>query len=150
MPVELIVEGLDEIRARFQKAPGVFDAALRDRVEMSLGVLHESVPPYPSKSPESRYTRTVMLGKSLGSGFQGGKAGAPDIYTVTKDGSGYRGEFGTRLEYAPYVIDPDRQAWMHKGRWWTMKTLAERARAKIERLFQTMEQELARWLDNNA
>lgn len=148
MPVEIVVEGLDEIRARLQKAPEKFDAALKTTVETSLIVLHESVPPYPSANPASRYTRTGTLGRSIGSGMQGGKAGAPDIYTVTKDGSGYRGEFGTRLEYAPYVIDPDRQAWMHKDRWWTMKTLAERARAKIERLFQAMEQELARWLDN--
>ncbi|RPJ37170.1 MAG: hypothetical protein EHM35_06890 [Planctomycetaceae bacterium] len=60
------------------------------------------------------------------------------------------GSYGTRLDYAPYVIgDPDsEQAWMHQDIWWTLSdTIFEKAKAGVERLFRVMAEEMARWLD---
>jgi hypothetical protein len=150
MTISLEVEGLDELREKYKDAPERFRAGIFKATEGSLLVLHENVPPYPTAKPDSTYTRTGTLGRTLGSSFGGGASGGkPDIYEVRQQGSDVIGEFGTRLVYAPYVIGEQEQAAQHRGRWWTIKTIAERAQAKIERVFQIAAEELAKWLDAN-
>jgi len=150
MTIHLEVEGLEELREKYKDAPQRFKAAMFKTTEGSLLVLHENVPPYPEANPDSTYIRTGTLGRSLGSSFGGGASGGePDIYTVKQMGSEVVGEFGTRLEYAPYVIGENEQAAQHRGRWWTIGTIARNAQAKIERLFQIAAEELAKWLDAN-
>lgn len=145
MGVQLRVSGLEELRAKFRRAPRKFDDTLKSTMQASLLTLQENVPPYPAAKADSTYVRTGTLGRTLGAG--GGKA---DIYTVKSQGNGmYSAEFGTRLKYAPYVIGEREQAWMHKSRWWTIRTIAERARPKIERLFGTAVKLLCEWLNQN-
>lgn len=148
---KLVVEGLDELIVRFRQHPQKFRAALGKTMQASLLKIWELVPPYPEADPESSYVRTGTLGRSLGSSESGGRqSGQPDIYEV-KIGAKYsEASFGTRLEYAPHVIgDKDsEQAWMHRGRWWTIpQTLVQKALRPVERLFQIMSEELAKWLD---
>ena len=117
---------------------------MQNTMSDSLLVLHENVPPYPLKPPESDYRRTMTLAGSLGTSPAGGRAGKPTVYSVSGSGSDVEGRFGTDLSYAKYVIDPQRQAYMHrpgyKGRpgWWTMDTIKERANKKIQRIWQDM------------
>jgi len=146
---KIIVEGLDELERRFSKWPVKFRQALRTTVGASLLIFWENVPGYPQQSPETDYRRTGTLGRTLGSSMTGGKAGGkPDIYGI-QESSGYMaGEFGTRLNYAPYVIGETQQARMHRGRWWTIRTIAERSVSKITRAFVVMTEELAAWLDH--
>jgi hypothetical protein len=144
MPVEITVKGLAELKAKFAKAPKVYDAAEELTMRTSLLVLQESVPKYPPPPEGSSYRRTLTLGRSLGIG------GEANIATVKKMGSGMReGRFGTRVKYAQFVIGEKTQAWMHQGRWWTMATVAGRAEAKILRLFKAMAEKLAAWLNSN-
>jgi hypothetical protein len=63
-----------------------------------------------------------------------------------KLGGGYEGQFGTRVEYAPFVIGDDTQAG-HMGHWWKISKVAELSKDKITRIFQTMADKLAKWLD---
>ena len=152
--MEIQITGLKEISRRFDKFPDKLNRVMRQTMEAALYILQENVPRYPPKPATSTYNRTGTLGRSLGSG--GGKA---DIFRVTGQGSflgqgsgSYlTGEFGTRVKYAPYVIgdppDSPSQAWMHKGRWWTMKTITKKSEAKITRAFQEMADDLARWLE---
>ena len=150
MTIHLEVEGLDELREKFKEAPDRFANAITKATEGSLLVLNENVPPYPEANPDSTYVRTGTLGRTLGSSFGGGASGGqPDIYTVRQMGSEVVGEFGTNLEYAPYVIGEMEQVHQHQGRWWTIKTIAERATEKITRVFQIAAEELAKWLDAN-
>lgn len=46
-------------------------------------------------------------------------------------GGAVRGFVGTKLKYAPYVIDRERQAWMHVGRWWTLQGVVEAQKKSI-------------------
>lgn len=136
----LVVEGLDELRRRFQQWPEKFSAVVRKTLETSLLKLEESVPEYPPEPVNSSYTRTGTLGRTLSAGA------ADNIHEVTQTGGYSEASFGTRLEYAQYVIG-DSPAWMHKGRWWRLVDVLEKSKDDIEHLFQVAAEEMAAWLD---
>ena len=127
---------------------------MNKRMFASLDTLRENVPPYiPQVVPPEVYRRTGTLGRSLGSSMQGGMGGPrPTIYGVHSGmgGKDLTGQFGTNLSYAQYVVDPERQAYMHKpgykGRpgWWTMTTIKEKANAKIQKIWNDMVEFIAK------
>jgi hypothetical protein len=130
---------------RMRRYERVLDGRARKTMESALLAVQEKVPSYPVYS--SPYRRTGELGRSLGASQSGGVAGQPDIKLVRKLGTGnYEGQFGSRVSYAQYVIGEHTQA-RHMGHWWTMKTIARRARRKIERLFNELSESLARYLE---
>ena len=137
MPINIKIAGLDEIYLLFANMPNKLRKFMRTGMEQSLLVLHENVPPYPPAPATSSYIRTGMLGHSLGSGIAGGKVGTPTVYSIRSNDAQTVGQFGTNLSYAKYVIDPDRQAYMHKGRWWTTDTIKSNAEAKIAKIWDT-------------
>lgn len=169
---EITVTGLDELRRKFHQFPDVFRRALVQTMVATLEAIWGSVPSYPPVATmlkvkrgsklhsagsrrvtgqrgmywASSYRRTYQLGRSLGVDEKGGKISPPDVYTVKEyQASGMmEAEFGTNLEYAPYVIGDYTQAWVHRGRWWTMRKVADRAVPKIRKIFQNMLDELAR------
>ena len=142
--INIDIQGLRETIEKMSRFPNRMKAEMRDTMNTSLLILHENVPPYPPKPPESDYRRTMTLAGSIGSTPGGGKAGKPTVYSVSGSGKSIEGRFGTDLSYAKHVIDPKRQAYMHrpgyKGRqgWWTMETIKERANAKIQRIWQSL------------
>lgn len=149
MNVKLEVTGLEELRDRFKRAPKKFNSALKKTLEAALLKIWEIVGNlgYPRPPQGSKYTRTGTLGRTIGTSQFGGRSGSkPEIYKIEKFGNYQTGEFGTRLHYARYVIG-EKQAWMHVGRWWNIKQVAEKAKAPIEKLFNLMAEELARWLE---
>jgi len=152
--VTIEVEGLKELISRFDELPENVQQAMLEAMNVSLTVLHENVPPYiPQVVPPSVYRRTGTLGGSFGVSQTGGKMGEPDIKKVERKGSFYQGEFGSNLGYAPYVVDPDRQAYMHrpgyKGRpgWWTVEDIAKRAKDKIETLWKDAVTDIKEFLE---
>ena len=150
MPTGITVKGLDELLAKMRAFPDKLNAAIKSKMDDALLVLWENVPAYPPEPEDSSYTRTGTLGRTLGSSEGGGKGGAyPDIYEVHPLGSasGYEGRFGTNLDYAPSVVDPEEQAAVHRGRWWTMTTIAEKAHDKIVAVFQGLADELRKFLE---
>ena len=73
------------------------------------------------------------LGRSVGLG------GQADIFEVRSLFGGYDARLGTNVEYAPPVIGDGTQTAFFKGRgWWTMRTVLERAKPGIERLYEAM------------
>ena len=143
MKIEVQVKGLVEILKRMAAFPAQLDAVMAKTLEAVLLTVHENVLPYPPEPPNSTYTRTGTLGRSLGAGGT-----MPDIYEVRPMGAGSMARFGTRLEYAPYVIgDRDsEQAWMHKDRWWTLPDIAKRAEDKIKRLWNIAAEQMERFI----
>lgn len=142
-----MIRGLKELRARMARYPEKLSAALKVTLDAAMLTLWEKVPPYPAPPEGSTYVRTGTLGRSLGSGQDGGKGGAePDIFDVKKFGGKWEGHFGTNLDYAPYVIGDDTQAGQN-SHWWIIGAVAERAVEKIDRLFASLEDKLAAFLD---
>lgn len=150
MTIHLEVEGLDELREKYKNAPKVFTEGLKAATQDSLVILHGNVPAYPDQWADSTYVRTGTLGRSLGASITGDMTGEPDIYTVRQMGSEIVGEFGTRLEYAPYVIGDDTQSENMRDRdWWTISVIAYKAKDKIEQVFKDLAERLSKWLDAN-
>ena len=136
MPQEIKVDGLDELIADMTAYPVELTKITAQSMTASLIALWEKVPPYPQQDASSNYRRTGTLGRSLGSSEQGGASGNPSIFNVKQLGVGnVEGVFGTNLNYADYVIG-ENQAGMHSSNWWNIRTIAERAADKIEKIWQ--------------
>ncbi len=147
MPEPMIqVFGLDEVIQRMEAYPTELHQGMDTTMEASLLVLQENVPAYPQASETSTYRRTGTLGRTLGSAIGGGKSGTPEIFEVRSMGSAVEGRFGTNLDYAPHVIGDETQAWMHY-RWFTMKTIADRATAKITRLWVILGEQMVAFME---
>ena len=73
---------------------------------------------YPSPPEESSYRRTGRLGRSW-------------ALRYTVNARGIEGETGTNVEYAQRVQSEELQAWMHRDRWDTDETIANRHRGAI-------------------
>lgn len=135
---------------RMQNYPNKQDDEIREAMGESLQEIGKAVPKYAPKLPNQRYVRTERLGRSIGSGFSGGSHGFPDIHTVKRIGSGtYEADYGSRLNYAADVIGEGTQKPIFEGRWWTDLTLAKRATAKINQVFNKMTERLASWLNGS-
>lgn len=143
------VHGLSELLSRMTKYPTELVKVGAVTMSASLNTLWENVPAYPAAPVDSTYRRTGTLGKSLGSSQGGGATGgSPSIYRVKQLGQGnFEGQFGTSLDYAPYVIGEGTQAEVHQGRWWTIATIAEKAADKINRLWEMAAKKLAQFLE---
>lgn len=147
MPVRLEISGIEPIRERMKAFPRKFNALMIETLKTALVDLQGSIPPYPVQQEDSTYVRTGTLGRTLGASQYGKPEGKPDIFEVRQEGDQkYAGYFGTRLDYAPHVIGYKTQAEVHKGRWWTIMTIARRARPRIQKRFQTLAERLAKWL----
>jgi hypothetical protein len=130
---------LKRVQKKLKDMPGLLDKNMKTAMTDSMLLLWSNVPPYPAPPENSKYRRTGTLGRTLGSGEGGGKAsGQPTVYSISGSGINMAGKFGTSLAYAKYVIDATRQAYMHVGRWWTMKTILDNARDKITKVWATM------------
>lgn len=136
-----------DLLQRMSKYPAQLDGVMRKTMEASILHLQASVPGYPPPPPNSNYRRTGQLGRSLGVAQEGGTIGPPSIKAIRKVGPGYEGIFGTNLNYAPDVIGEGTQKAVHAGRWWTMKTVADRAREGVVKLYQVAADRMAAWLD---
>jgi hypothetical protein len=135
---DIEIHGLEEAIQKYQGAPLKLRKAMRATMFTSLDIVHENVKPYPSPPADSPYRRTGTLGRTLGASRGGALTGSkPDIYRVQQTSAdNMSGYFGTKLNYAPYVIggaqDDPGQAWMHKSRWWTIDDIAEAAKEKVQ------------------
>ena len=146
MTTQIEVRGLKELQARMAQFPEKLEEAQQITMDASLLTLWENVPPYPQQPVTTKYDRTGMTGKSLGSGAGGGKTGGqPSIYEVKKLGGGFEGRFGSDLSYAVYVIGELQARW--NAHWWKLKNVAEKASDKIIRLWQNLADKIARFLD---
>ena len=132
---QLVITGNDELLARLRsasaKAPGVMDE-ISYRWAQNVRAKLKSTP-YPPKRPGQRYVRTGRLANSWRAERKGkGRA-------VIINSAGYSG----------YVVGDgagQRQAWMHRGRWWLMRDMVDEKRPELKRM---MVQMLTRQLKSN-
>lgn len=161
MPNIIEYRGLDELLTLMRAFPQKLKQIGKIGMEASLNALWENVPAYPQASEDSSYRRTGTLGRTLGSSPSGGQAGGkPDIFEVKQQGmSGFvEGRFGTNLDYAPYVIGPtetegekgERQAWMHKGKWWQLEDVVPKSKDKINEIWNGIAQKMADFLNSKS
>jgi hypothetical protein len=141
------VRGLAEIVDKFRNHHRKLYMVYRVTLQAMLLFLWSKVPSYPIYT--SDYVRTGTLGRSMGVSEGGGQAGQPDIYEVRQNGGHFESHFGTRLEYAQYVIgDRQEEQASHMRHWWTIpQDLLSAAYDGILNLANIMVEELAAWYE---
>lgn len=126
-----IVKGHDKIDAKLQRVGGHVAEQLAPEMRQAITYVHSQVPGYPAPPATSTYRRTGTLGRSVTSFSATGA-----LSRVESVGSGVVGYVGTNIDYAGYVIDEERQAYMHRGRWWTLQNVVRGAAGGIVRILE--------------
>jgi len=128
------IKGLDSLNARLKGMTGAeIQKTLKQTTDKAVKYVHSQVPPYPAPPPASCYSRTGMLGRSINT-------------QVKEVGSEIQGVIGSPIEYSPWVISSEAvaevgagpQAWMHKGRWWTLQEVVNKALGEVKRIYSEM------------
>lgn len=140
--------GLNEYTGKLQRIESKLPDELKKMMVKAIIYTQGQIPGYPSPPAGSTYRRTGTLGRvvtafpghggggrSLGGG--GGDNGGTPLTRVEMMGSSVKGVIGARLEYIPYVIDETEQAYMHRGRWWTLQRVVKGAKAGMIQVFRT-------------
>lgn len=141
------VSGLNELIGRLRGVNSWLRGIMEGAMKASLELLGDYIPPYPPERIGQKYFRTERLGRSMGSGFGGGRTGRPDVFEVNMSGNSTEGTYGTRVGYAEYVIGEGTQAWMHVGRWWTVKTVLNNATKAIEGIWSGVGDRIAAYIN---
>ena len=123
----------DEVLRMLERAPGRVNRAMRRGMEDAASLLLRVLITYPPKVDSSVYRRAGTLGRSWARRIDG-------------TGMNLRGEVGSNANIAPYnrvVQDRERQARVHRGRWITVQSAAQRNERAIDQMFrQRLAQEL--------
>ena len=77
---------------------------------------------YPPERPNQRYVRTGNLARSWTSKILSSQATSKALKFLV---------LLNRATYARYVVDKARQAWMHRGRWWTAQDALDENRQAL-------------------
>ena len=128
--IDVKEKGMDELSDKLKRQAAGFDGFMTQTMTKAVLYVHSQVPAYPAPPPASTYTRTGTLGRSITTEVRG-------------LGSETVGIIGTNIEYAPWVISEDQQAWMHVGRWWTLHQVVRDATPAVQAFF---DREIARFL----
>jgi hypothetical protein len=129
--VTITVKGLDEIRAKFGNAHPVVQRELYRAMYRAVTGELGRMPSYPPQPPNSWYTRTGYLGRSL-TAVAGSASGAAS--KVQMAGKNVQGIVGTNVEYAGQVIGPS-QGRAFQGRWWQLEPSVMSHKGQIEAEF---------------
>ena len=125
MPIT--ITGMDAVIAKLRRLDNL-GPTLRPVLHRSQMKLQKALKVYPPPPASSRYTRTFKLRGSWQIKpiqFSANDARA-EVYS---DGSA-RTRYG---QYERYVMDAQKQAWMHRGRWHTTKSVEEKLGPEIIR-----------------
>lgn len=96
---------------------------LKEPTGEALELLYEQATTYPPERPGQRYRRTFKLRNSwkreqVLSGSVLGKVSSQGV------------------AYSRYVMDAERQAWMHQGRWKTVQDISAEQEEPVRRIYQ--------------
>lgn len=116
-------------RAKWQAAQAQLPAVMDKTMGKAVLYFHSKIPGYPAPPTGSTYQRTGTLGRS---------------YTteVRHLGADIVGVIGSAVVYAPYVVDEQRQAAVHKDRWYTLIAVLRRYHGVIAKMFHAAAREL--------
>lgn len=113
------MEGLEQLQGKFNRFSGDLPKEMQSITKEAVIYVHGHLPKHPPAPAFSTYRRTLTLWRTL-TGFVGS---VPDALSrVEKLFGDVKGFIGTRLKYAPWVIDRDNQTAVHKANnWWNLQ-----------------------------
>lgn len=131
-PIQIRIHGDKQLSNKLGQFQSGFQQMALEAGGKAVTFVHSQIPDYPAPPPLSTYIRTLTLFRTITS-FAGAVADA--ISRVEPVFGGIRAFVGTILSYAHWVIDEDDQAFMHRGRWWTLQGVVRESRQGIVDVF---------------
>lgn len=116
------IRGLEDVQQKYATAHRNLRGEMETATRKAVTYVHGQVPGYPPPPATSTYRRTGTLGRSVTSFSSEGA-----LSRVEPMGSVVQGVIGTAIGYAPWVIDANRQAGPHRGRWYTLQSVVRGA-----------------------
>ena len=106
--------------------PAQLERALKSALGDAADEIQYEAQRYPA-APKESYQWTYTLKRS---------------WTVQRGQSALQRIIGNNTAYAPYVHDPQEQAWMHRGRWQTTADIVRKKKKDVQAI---IERALTRW-----
>jgi len=131
--------GLNKLTAKLRRlsAPQLTSEIKKTTLKATLYV-HGKLPSESSIPKRGTYKRTGNMVASI----------TTDVKTM---GGEMVGVIGTNMSYAPWVISSERvpngdgpQAWMHKGRWYTLQAHLKKYQKDVNKFFEDMVRRLTK------
>lgn len=131
--IHLHIKGLDKAQKDFARLGARFPKFTQDATLKAVLYVHQNMPDYPPKPPNSTYDRRFLLFKSV----THMKTKHPEALSRVEPRFGsVTGIVGTRLSYAPWVIDKSRQTRTHKAHgWWNLQDVVKGMRTGIYNVY---------------
>lgn len=133
MTPKIRIDGLNRVEAKFERFEKGLPKAMEHTTKEAVIYVHAHLPNYPPEPAYSTYRRTLTLWRTI-TGFAGS---VPDALSrVEKLFGEIVGFVGTKLKYAPWVIDRDRQTAVHREHgWWNLQDQVEKMRDGIVNVY---------------
>jgi hypothetical protein len=135
MPItNLRIEGLDRLNGKMKKFSGEIQPYMERTTKEAVIFVHSTMPDYPPEPATSSYQRTLTLWRTITS-FAGTVTDA--LSRVESLFGQVVGYIGTKLDYAPWVIDQDQQTQVHQNNgWWNLQDVVVGARDGIVSVYE--------------
>jgi hypothetical protein len=115
----LEIENEEQLKRLLRELPRVLNKHLITAGKKSALAIQSRAATYPPPPTNSSYLRTGTLGRRWG--IEGPKASGDGVTTLVQNPT----------SYGPYVMGEDEQAAVHRGRWATLKQIAEQAERQV-------------------
>jgi hypothetical protein len=127
------IKGLEKLNKDLSALNSRFPKYVHDTTLKAVLYVHQEIPDYPPQPPNSTYRRTMTLGRTITT-LQGK---APEALSRVEPLFGkIVGIVGTKLSYAPWVIDRNRQTKVHKRHgWWNLQDVVRGLRSGITKVY---------------
>ena|SRR3972149_6096670 len=132
--IQIRIRGVAELDKKLGAFSSGLQLVVEDASRKAVTYVWSEIPDYPAQPLGSTYQRTLTLGRTI-SAWAGVMRDA--LSRIEPAFGMVKAFLGTALNYAHWVIDEDDQAWMHKGRWWTLQGVVRGARDGIVQVYAT-------------
>ena len=132
--IQIRIRGVAELDKKLGAFSSGLQLVVEDASRKAVTYVWSEIPDYPAQPLGSTYQRTLTLGRTI-SAWAGVMRDA--LSRIEPAFGMVKAFLGTALNYAHWVIDEDDQAWMHKGRWWTLQGVVRGARDGIAQVYAT-------------
>lgn len=133
MDINIKVNGHKELVRKLLNT-AIVQREMEEAATKGAVAVHGRVSQYPVQRHSTDYVQTGTLGRNWG-------------FKVRPYATFVDAFVENPVEYAPYVQDPTRQAWMHKGRWPTTRQALTEMRQKIRGYYEAAARNIRKILD---
>jgi len=137
-PISIELKGADELIRALNEYPSIAEPDLRTATEQAYAGLVDPLATYPSQAP-TNYVRSGNLGRAWSSAI-------PELVFQR---STFSGRLGNAMPYGPYV-QGDEQAYMHVGRWQTVREIVRVREPNIQRAYEAAGERIAAAISRRA